>query len=148
MNDEPSTLAELEQRFRDEVGVRLFTVLAWDSAARTLRRIYSSHQDDYPVGGTKTVEVSRRWLSRTVDDQEPYLGADPTAIRSVFADHALIERLDCGAVMTLPVERDDRTMVLCLLDAAGRYDEASLRTANAYRRIAADIIFDHEEEDQ
>ena len=122
-----SGFADTEEAVRREVGVRLFTVLVWDPGRRTLRRVHTSHPDEYPLGGEKTVEVDGDWLSRCVDDQQPYLGADRAAVRSIFADHELIESLGCGAVIDVPVVTDGRTVgVVNALDAEGAYDEGTV----------------------
>ncbi|NBE97292.1 GAF domain-containing protein [Nonomuraea sp. KC401] len=123
---------ELEESARREVGARLFTVLAWIPGRRTLRRVHSSHPEHYPVGGEKSVEVAQGWLAQCVEGGQPYLGADRAAVREVFADHELIESLGCGAVVNVPVTDDGRVIgVLNLLDAEGRYDEASVAAARS-----------------
>ncbi|TDE49764.1 GAF domain-containing protein [Nonomuraea mesophila] len=123
---------ELEENVRREVGVRLFTVLAWIPGRRTLRRVHSSHPEQYPVGGEKSVEVAQGWLAQCVEGGQPYLGADRAAVREIFADHELIESLGCGAVVNVPVTDDGRVIgVLNLLDAEGRYDEASVTAARS-----------------
>ncbi|WP_219472326.1 GAF domain-containing protein [Nonomuraea rhizosphaerae] len=118
---------ELEEKIRETIGVRLFTVLAWIPERRALRRVHSSHPEQYPVGGEKTVEVAQGWLSTCIEGREPYLGPDRAAVREIFADHELIESLGCGAVINVPVVDRNRDRAVDrdrdgLVDRAGAAD--------------------------
>ncbi len=140
----PTSFADLDAAVQRSVGARLFTVLHWSPAGRVLTRIHSDHPAEYPVGGRKTVEVDAGWLARCVERGEPWLGADVAAVRAVFADHALIERLGCGAAMNAPVVVGGRVMgVLNALDAEGAYDEAALSRLVAIADTAGDLVLRH-----
>ncbi|WP_410571153.1 GAF domain-containing protein [Amycolatopsis sp. cmx-4-61] len=135
------SLSTVEERVRAELGVRLFTVLAWIPERRALRRVHSSHPAQYPVGGEKTVEVAAGWLERCITAQEPYFGPDRAAVREIFADHELIESLGCGSIINVPVVADGRTLgVLNILDAEGAYDEDSVQVAQALAPLAAPAL--------
>ncbi|RSM59017.1 GAF domain-containing protein [Amycolatopsis sp. WAC 01376] len=135
------SLSTVEDKTRASIGVRLFTVLAWVPERRALRRVHSSHPDEYPVGGEKTVEVAAGWLERCITGQEPYFGPDSAAVREIFADHELIDRLGCGAVINVPVVADGRTLgVLNILDAEGSYDEDSVTMARSLAPLAAPAL--------
>lgn len=132
-------MKDLEERVRQEVGVRLFTVLAWVPERRALRRVHSSHPEEYPVGGEKTVEVAQGWLARCIEAGQPYFGPDKAAVREIFADHELIESLGCGSIINVPVlgEQGEVLGVLNILDAEGSYDDASVAAAQEIARDAA-----------
>ncbi|MEV0995985.1 GAF domain-containing protein [Nonomuraea sp. NPDC050202] len=132
-------MIELEERVRREVGVRLFTVLAWVPERRALRRVHSSHPEQYPVGGEKTVEVAQDWLATCIEGRQPYFGRDKAAVREIFADHELIESLGCGSIINVPVLGDDGEVlgVLNILDAEGTYDDTSVAAAQAIAKDAA-----------
>ncbi|MBE1577380.1 GAF domain-containing protein [Amycolatopsis roodepoortensis] len=135
------SLSTVEDKTRATIGVRLFTVLAWVPERRALRRVYSSHPVEYPVGGEKTVEVAAGWLERCITGQEPYFGPDSAAVREIFADHELIDSLGCGAVINVPVVDDGRTLgVLNLLDAEGNYDDESVATARSLAPLAVPAL--------
>lgn len=135
------SLSTVEDKTRATIGVRLFTVLAWVPERRALRRVYSSHPVEYPVGGEKTVEVAAGWLERCITGQEPYFGPDRAAVREIFADHELIDSLGCGAVINVPVVDDGRTLgVLNLLDAEGNYDDESVATARSLAPLAVPAL--------
>ncbi|TYB58016.1 GAF domain-containing protein [Nonomuraea sp. PA05] len=131
-------MIELEERVRREVGVRLFTVLAWVPERRALRRVHSSHPEQYPVGGEKTVEVAQGWLATCIEGRQPYFGKDRAAVREIFADHELIESLGCSSIINVPVLGDDGEVlgVLNILDAEGTYDDASVAAAQAIAKDA------------
>ncbi|AQZ65342.1 unnamed protein product [[Actinomadura] parvosata subsp. kistnae] len=135
-------MIELEERVRREVGVRLFTVLAWIPERRALRRVHSSHPEQYPVGGEKTVEVAAGWLATCIEGRRPYFGKDRAAVREIFADHELIESLGCSSIINVPVLGDDGDVlgVLNILDAEGTYDDASLAAAQAIAQDAAPYL--------
>ncbi len=134
-------LSGLEEKVGESMGVRLFTVLAWIPARSALRRVYSSHPVEYPVGGEKTVEVAKGWLARCIEAKEPYLGPDLAAVREIFADHTLIESLGCGAVVNVPVVDGGEVLgVLNILDAEGSYDEDSVAVARALAPLAVPAL--------
>jgi GAF domain-containing protein len=121
---------DVETAARDRVGVRLFTVLAWDDDRCALHRIHTSHPAEYPTGGEKVFPRDAPWIRRVVVEQQPYLGRDRAAVAEVFSDHELIESLGCGAVVNVPVVDGGRTLgVLNLLDADGAYSDESVAAA-------------------
>jgi hypothetical protein len=114
----------------DDPGARLFTVLAWDGDTATLRRVATSHDEAYPVGAEKRMEVSNGWLTGVVGERRSFLAPDLDGIAEVFSDADLIASLGCGSVINVPIVDGARVVgVLAILDAAGRYDEESVRTA-------------------
>ncbi|MGO4145313.1 GAF domain-containing protein [Paenarthrobacter sp. YAF11_1] len=121
------TLEALQQ----EPGVILFTALQWIPQRSSLKRLYTSHPAEYPVGGEKTVEISPGWLGTVIEDKEPFLAADLAALRNVFTDSGLIQQLGCGAVINVPVldKSSNVVGVLALLDAEGKYTQESVETA-------------------
>ncbi|MCA2224992.1 GAF domain-containing protein [Nonomuraea aurantiaca] len=134
-------LKDVEDKVRESLGVRLFTVLAWIPDRQALRRVHSSHPERYPVGGEKTVEVARGWLARCIEAGEPYFGPDRAAVREVFADHELIESLGCGAIVNVPVMDGDEVLgVLNILDAEGSYDEESVAVAVSLAPLAVPAL--------
>ena len=134
-------LRDVEDKVRESVGVRLFTVLAWIPERQALRRVHSSDPERYPVGGEKTVEVARGWLARCIEAGEPYFGPDRAAVREVFADHELIESLGCGAIVNVPVMDGDEVLgVLNILDAEGSYDEESVAVAASLAPLAVPAL--------
>jgi len=119
------------EAMRQDPGVILFTVLQWIPKRSSLRRLFTSHPAEYPVGGEKKVEISPGWLGTVIEDKKPFLAADLDALREVFADSELIQRLGCGAVINVPVLGGGGNVmgVLALLDVEGRYTQQSVEAA-------------------
>ena len=111
MTRQSDAWAELHERIEREVGVILFTVLAFTRGGSRMERIYSSHPVEYPVGGWKDVatEVSPEWIAISRDSASTFLAATPADLRSIFADSALIESLGVGSILNVPLRRPDGT---------------------------------------
>ncbi|MER7013745.1 GAF domain-containing protein [Saccharopolyspora sp. NPDC000359] len=135
-------LSTVEERVRQELGVRLFTVLAWLPGRRVLHRAHTSHPDQYPIGGEKSVEVAADWLDRCIIRQEPFFGPDVESVRQVFADHALITELGCGSVINVPVIGTDGATLgtLALLDAEHAYGPAQVDRAAELAELAVPAL--------
>ncbi|SEJ41821.1 GAF domain-containing protein [Arthrobacter sp. yr096] len=116
---------------QQEPGVILFTALQWIPQRSSLKRLFTSHPAEYPVGGEKTVEISPGWLGTVIEDKKPFLAPDLKALREVFTDSELIQQLGCGAVINVPVldAQGNVVGVLALLDAEGKYTQQSVETA-------------------
>ena len=138
------SFAELDAAVQASVGARLFTVLHWDPDSRTLTRLHSDHPQEYPVGGTKSVEVAGDWLRTCIDHGRPWWGRDPAAVAEVFADHELIASLGCGSILNAPVRHGG--FVVGILNALGRegaYDDGSLARLVAVADTAGDLVARH-----
>jgi hypothetical protein len=121
---EAGNLHEVEQAVKAEVGFKLFTILAFRDQGRQMERMYSSHPDDYPVGGRKDVsrDVAADWLDACLVSQKPFFGRTRADVERVFKDADLISSLGCGSVINAPVLLAGRTVAaLNVLDAQGAY---------------------------
>lgn len=131
----------VESAARQRVGVRLFTVLAWDEHTGALHRVHSSHPAQYPTGGEKVFSRQAPWIRRVVVEQKPFLGPDRDAVAEVFSDHELISSLGCAAVVNVPVVEGDLTLgVLNLLDVEGAYDDGSVAAALPLAALAVEPL--------
>lgn len=135
-------LSTVEEQVRREIGARLFTVLAWLPGRRVLHRAHTSHPDQYPIGGEKSVEIAADWLDRCINRQQPFVGPDAASVRQVFADHALIAELGCGSVINVPVIGADGTTLgtLALLDAEHAYGPDQVKRAVELAALAAPAL--------
>jgi hypothetical protein len=127
-----ATLEEIHDAVRNQIGVILFTVLAFTDEGRSMHRIYSSHPVEYPVGGKKDVksEVAADWVAVCVDEQVPYFGRTHRDVERIFTDSDLIESLGCGSIINAPIIRDGVTIgALNILEAEGTYTDAQVDTA-------------------
>jgi len=113
-------------------GALLFTASAITDAGSTFTRIFSSHPDVYPIGGTKSVKEysDPQWVTEVIVNQRPFLGPDKRALRRFFGDSATIERLGCGAIVNVPVVADGSTIgTMNFVAAEGSYDQQSVEGA-------------------
>lgn len=125
------TFQQVFDDLQRDPGVILFTALQWIPQRSGLRRLFTSHPAEYPVGGEKTVEISPGWLGTVIEDKKPFLAPDLAALREVFSDSELIQQLGCGGVINVPVldPQSNVVGVLALLDAEGKYTQQSVDTA-------------------
>ncbi|WP_319288593.1 hypothetical protein [Streptomyces sp. AK08-02] len=139
------SLSSVEERVRDAIGMRMFTVLAWVPERRALRRVHSRH----PVGGKKTVVVAVGRLEECIAAQQPNFGPDRAEVREIFADHDLIELLGCGSISNVPVLADGRTLgVLSIPDTEGTYDDDAAVAAESLAPPAVSALLNLEKESQ
>ncbi len=87
---------------RAATGPLLLTANAFDAAAMTVRRLWSSDPAAYPVGGTKP-KRDTPWGTRVLLEGRVFVGEDEDAIRAHFADHATILGLGLRSVVNVPV---------------------------------------------
>ena len=124
LSDQPTALFKaVERALGDVVGHKLFTVLAADMEKRLNLRLYSNMPDAYSAGGSKPMRPDS-WGDMPVEERRPYIGRTKEDIRNRFSDHALIESLDLGSVINLPVSFDGVFLgTVNLLHEEGYYDE-------------------------
>ena len=138
-----TSLVEVHRAVSDEIGVNLFTILAFTDEGRTMHRIYSSHPEEYPVGGKKDVarDVASDWIARCVEQQSTYFGRTRVDVERIFVDAALIAGLGCSSIINAPIIGDGVTIgALNILDAEGTYDVQDVDTALRIARNAGTII--------
>lgn len=137
-------LQDVEQAVKQEVGFKLFTVLAFRDQGRQMERIYSSHPDAYPAGGLKDVslDVAADWLDACLVSQKPFFGPTQTDVDRVFKDADLIASLGCGSIINAPVLQENTTIaVLAALDAEGAYTHQDVdRVMDIARRYTTTIL--------
>lgn len=119
-------LQDVEQAVKEQVGFKLFTILAFRDQGRQMERLYSSHPQEYPVGGRKDVgrDVAADWLEVCLVSQQPFFGPTRADVERIFKDSDLITSLGCGSIINAPVIRANTTVAaLNVLDAEGAYTE-------------------------
>jgi hypothetical protein len=128
---QPETLFKaLDQAMGAAIGHQLFTLLFKDGDE--VVRSYSNRPVEYPVAGRKPMGPTP-WGDLVMTRQTPFLGRDKAAIRWAFFDHALIESMGLGSVLSLPVVYDGTTLgSISLLHAENFYGESHLAAALAF----------------
>lgn len=128
---------------QETVGVTLFTASVIADAGTSMARIYTTHPDVYPVGGTKTLagDTNPVWLEQVLKGQQPFLGADKEAVRAFFFDSATIESLGCGAIINVPVVSNGETIgSMNFLAPEGTYDQKSVDAATKIARRSVQLL--------
>lgn len=131
--DELTSLAAAERVIAGAMPSLLFTVLRLDIDG-ALSRIHSSRPQEYPVGGRKSTaaDLTPQWHELCVQQQVPYVGNTASDVQRAFSDHALIERLGCGAFINAPVVEDGRTIAtLCVLAGPGSFGDDEVAVAQS-----------------
>jgi hypothetical protein len=144
-----SSLQEIEQAVKDEVGFKLFTILVFRAQGQEMERIYSSHPVEYPVGGRKDVsrDVARDWLDASLVQQVPFFGPTQADVVRIFKDAELIASLGCGSIINAPILDGETTVAaLNVLNAEGAYTEYDVEKVLAIARRSSTAILEAAEE--
>jgi hypothetical protein len=129
---EIQSLEALHELVQQQLGVKLFTVLAFRDEGTVMERIFSSHPAEYPPGGRKVVarDVAPDWLAACLTEQVPFFGRTPGDVNRIFKDSELIRSLGCGSIINAPiVDKGATVAALNILDAEGAYTDDDVATA-------------------
>lgn len=139
------SLESLYEVVQEELGVKLFTVLAFRNQGTVMERIFSSHPSEYPSGGRKVVarDVAPDWLAACLTEQVPFFGRTPDEVDRIFKDADLIRSLGCGSIINAPIVSGGTTVAaLNILDAEGSYTDDDVATAVEIARSSKKIILE------
>jgi len=89
---------ELVRHFK----IKLLTFTKIDHVKQQAKRLYSSDQDNYEIGGYKAIE-DNEWTDCVIAQQTPFIAHYHSELEKVFFDHALIAQLGLGSVINWPV---------------------------------------------
>jgi len=146
--DTSITIADIAQQAKALIGHRLFTVMAFDSESRQVRRIFSSQPAAYPPGGIKSKGESP-WANQVLDQGRPFIGTNSDDIRRHFTDYELIEELGLASVLNMPVRVAGRTLgTMNLLHEAGFYQSAHLELGRVLAGLLCAPLMLHPSFDQ
>jgi hypothetical protein len=82
--------------------VELLTPMVLDREATTVRRIYSSRPEAYPVGGSKPKRHTE-WGRQVLLEGRGFEGEGEATIRKYFADQELLLGLGVRSIVNLPI---------------------------------------------
>lgn len=142
---EIDSLQSLYEVVQEQLGVRLFTVLAFRDGGTVMERIFSSHPTEYPPGGRKVVarDVAPDWLAACLTEQVPFFGRTPEEVDRIFKDSELIRSLGCGSIINAPiVDRGITVAALNILDVEGAYTDDDVTTAVEIARSSKNTILE------
>ncbi|HQY42972.1 MAG TPA: GAF domain-containing protein [Paracoccaceae bacterium] len=119
--DSQTIFADLHRTISKVVSIRLFTVSKLDRKARLSRRVYTSHPVEYPVTGTKPMNVDD-WSKLVIDGKQTFVANRTADFAPYFGDHALINSLGCQSAVNIPVTEDGQVVATVnLLDVEDHF---------------------------
>lgn len=89
---------ELSKNFK----IKLLTFTQIDMAQRKAKRLYSSDDSSYAIGGFKPIEINT-WTTRVIEQQQAFVAHKHSELAKVFFDHELIAQIGLGSVINWPV---------------------------------------------
>lgn len=129
-SEQPSSMFHALHTLADQaVGVKLFTITAYDLEKGVSERRYTNMPDAYPVSGTKPLSPGK-WSTIVLERHETFVANTISEIAEVFNDHALIHSLGCASVINVPVIVGGRNIgsINCLHEA-GHYTPSRVQAA-------------------
>ncbi|MDB5538034.1 MAG: hypothetical protein JWQ65_2909 [Devosia sp.] len=113
------------------IGVKVFTLTAINMEAGHVRRVYSSHEDVYPLLGTKPLEIDD-WFERMRTERAIDVINTAAGMEGNFGDLDLIRTLGCNASISVPAMAGNELLgTINALDAEGRYSADKAEAAQA-----------------
>jgi hypothetical protein len=100
--DPNAVFAAVDRLAQRTIGHTLFTLMRLYDDKAEVERVYSDNPKAYPVGGRKQKQGTD-WGKIVLDRGEVFIAEDESAVKSAFADHALIFSLGIGSIMNVPV---------------------------------------------
>lgn len=89
------------------IGMKLFTIMAYDAEREEVERLYSNMPDVYPNGGRKK-KSGTPWAKHILADLKPFRAATPHDLREAFDDHAVMTSMGLGSILNIPIAFDGR----------------------------------------
>jgi len=89
---------ELDKNFK----IKLLTFTQIDMTKRKAKRLYSSDDGSYAIGGFKPIEINA-WTTTVIEQQQAFVAHKHSELAKVFFDHELIAQLGLGSVINWPI---------------------------------------------
>lgn len=111
----------LARRIGDTIGYRLLTILVPDSDAARLTRVFSTNEQQYPLGAADPIEDTV-WFRRLFADGEAVVANDAEAIETWLPGFDSYVEQGYGSLANVPVVVGGTTVgLLNLMDGAGHF---------------------------
>jgi GAF domain-containing protein len=131
----------LATRIRDNVGYLLMTVLVPASDAPFLMRVFSTNEDQYPLGTADPIEDSI-WFRRLFTEREAIVANDAEAIEAWLPDFDAYHAQGYGSLANIPIVVSGTTIGLInLMDEAGHFTTERLSVLHQELPVAALAVF-------
>ena len=83
-------------------NIKLLTFTQIDMAKCQAKRLFSSNDTSYAIGGLKPIEIND-WTKQVIKQQQAFIAHKHSDLAKVFFDHVLIAELGLGSVINWPV---------------------------------------------
>ncbi|MCY3878578.1 MAG: GAF domain-containing protein [Rhodobacteraceae bacterium] len=134
------SFAALERLAEACVGIRLFTLMRFDTDSGEGERIYTNRPEIYPVTGRKPIPEGI-WSETLFARREIFVANSIEEIAAVFPDHEIIRSLNCGAVLNIPAIAGDQLLGCAnCLDSEGAYNAERQLKARRLAQPAAECL--------
>jgi GAF domain-containing protein len=131
----------LARRIQANVGYLLMTVLVPASDAPFLNRVYSTNQDQYPLGKADPIEDSV-WFRRLFAEGEAIVANDVEAIKAWLPGFDSYLAQGYGSLANIPIVISGNTIgLLNLMDEAGHFSAHRIAALRQELPTAALAIF-------
>lgn len=116
----------IHQELGKHFNIKLLTFTRIDMAQHKAKRLYSSDNASYAIGGFKPIEINA-WTTRVIEQQQAFIAHTHSELANVFFDHELIAQLGLGSVINWPVIVNSHVVgTVNLLAEEGAYLNADL----------------------
>ena len=127
----------LSERLQDEAGFLLLTVLAPDRNGGWLNRLFSSDEENYPLGPADKVEDTA-WFRHLFGRGKPVVANDAAEISAWLPDYTDYAAQGYGALANLPIVADRQVIgIVNVMGANGHFTPERLRSMSACLPVAA-----------
>ncbi|WVQ69453.1 uncharacterized protein L199_007670 [Kwoniella botswanensis] len=123
------------KKAKDSFGYINFTVLQWIDSKHTLKRIYSTHPEDYPVGGEKTMTRGAPWPTTVIKARQPYASWNIEELRSTYVDAPYLIALGIHQTICVPIF-DEAGNTVAALNFSGGEDQYDKQILEEMEKIA------------
>lgn len=131
----------LARRIQENVGYLLMTVLVPASDASFLDRVFSTNQDQYPLGKADPIEDSI-WFRRLFAEGKAIVANDVEAIRVWLPGFDAYLAQGYGSLVNIPIVLSGNTIgLLNLMDEAGHFTAKRIAVLRQELPVAALAIF-------
>jgi GAF domain-containing protein len=116
------------------------TVLSYDTATRSLCRLYSSRPDVHRLGGRKRVTDSL-WSQTVLERGQILIGSNRADIKSYFSEYEILWANGWESILNIPVRFNGRTIgTINIMNQAGAYAEVDEKIAILFAQLSVSAI--------
>ncbi len=92
----------LQKELNKNFSIKLLTFTRINMVNQQAKRLYSSDDTSYAIGGFKPIEINE-WTVQVIEQQQAFIAHKHSDLANVFFDHKLIAQLGLGSVINWPV---------------------------------------------